>query len=203
MPNEIHGLASAVRTAVRCNYVIAALIWLGALAFAGYRFYQMRTLTPLEAEVLRAEVDSYTATSSDTDSDGFTTQLQTQVYVPVVWVRHQFNNRVYTVEARHDTAVSVVQDRIARRWKPGARIRIHIDPEEPGKPIPDLGLNLHTFQMCIVLVFTGCVFALFGYAFGRVAVLASRVFEQTAQRYAPAAAAASLARQRSAPYPSS
>ena len=202
MPNGTHGLASAVRTAVRCNYVIAAVIWLGALAFAGYRFYQMRTLTPLEAEVLRAEVDSYTATSSDTDSDGFTMQSQTQVYVPVVWVRYQFNNKVYTVEARHDTGgLKWVQDRIVRRWKPGARIRIHIDPDEPGKPVPDLGLNLPTFQVCIVLVFTGCVFALFGYTLGRVAVFASRVFEQTAQRYAPVAAAASRWRSKDLPAP--
>jgi hypothetical protein len=202
MLHATHGLASTVRTAVRCIYVVAGVIWLGALAFAGYRFYQMRTLTSLEAEVLRAEVDSYTATSRDTDSDGFTMQSPTQVYVPVVWVRYRFNNKVYSVGARHDTGgLKWVQDRIAQGWKPGARIRIHIDPDEPGKPVPDLGLNLHTFQMSIVLVFTGWVFVLFGYAFSRMAAFASRAFEHTVQRYASAAAAAGPRRSRDLPAP--
>lgn len=190
MAKAMQGPAPAVRTAVRCTYAVAGAIWLGALAFAGYRLYQMRTLTPLEAEVLKSGVDSYTTTRSETDWEGFATQSETEVHVPVVWVRYRFHGKTYTVEARHDTSgLKWIQERIARRWKPGERIRIHIDPGDPGKPVPDLGLNLHTFQMSFVLLFAGCVFALFGYGAGRLMVSVSGMVEQKLRQYGPGPAA--------------
>lgn len=200
--NGIHGLASAVRTAVRCIYAVTGVIWLGALVFAAYRFHQMYTLIPLDAEVLKAEVDSYAATSRATDSEGFTTQSQTQVQGPVVWVRYRFKNRDYTVEVRLDAGgLQLVQDWIARRWKPGTRMRIHIDPDEPGKPVPDLGFHLHTFQICMVLVFIGGVFALLGYGFGRLTMSAFKVLERTLQRPALASVPASRLRGEDLPKP--
>jgi len=185
VPNGVHSIASTVRTAIWCIYGIAGGIWFGALAFAAFRYYQMRTLTPIEAEVLNSEVDSYAVTSRDTDSNGFTVESGATVYVPVVWVRYQYNNEVYTAEARHDTGgIKWVQDRIARRWRPGARIRVHVDSAQPDKPVPDLGLNLHTFQVSIALVIAGFFFAFFGYALGSLAAYASRLFEQLTQAHA-------------------
>lgn len=183
MQDGIHDAASAARLAVRCIYAIAGLIWLGALAFALYRYHQIRTLTPVMAEVLKAETESYTSRTTATDSDGFTTDAEFKGYVPVVWVRYEFNGKTYTVEARYDTGSSFrwIQDRITRRWKPGSRIRVHIDPAKPDKPLPDLGLNLHTFQVSIVLVITGFFFVGLGYGMDRLGAYAWRLFDQLKQ----------------------
>lgn len=103
MQDVVPDAQSMVRLAVRGIYAIAGVIWLGALAFVLYRYYQIRTLTPVEAEVLKAETESYTERTTSTDSDGFTTEAEFKGYIPVAWVRYQFNGKTYTAEARHDT----------------------------------------------------------------------------------------------------
>jgi len=179
----MHDIASAVRTATWCIYGIAGFIWFVAIAFAGFRIYQMRTLVAVQAEVLNAATDSYTATARELDSDRFTYETQETVYVPVARVRYEFHGKTYTVAARHDTGSGFksIEDRITRRWKPGTRIRVHLDPSEPDRPIPDLGLNAHTFQMSIVAAIAGGVFALFGYGFGWLGSFGFRLFEQLKQ----------------------
>lgn len=180
MQDVVREAESVVRLAVRCIYAISGVIWLAALGFVLYRFYQLRTLVPLQAEVLKAETEAYTERTTGTDSDGFTTEAEFKGYIPVAWVRYEFNGKTYTAEARHDTGSSFkwVQDRITQRWKPGSRIGVHIDPAKPDKPLPDLGLNLHTFQMGIVLVIAGFFFAGVGYGFERLGAFAFRLFDQ-------------------------
>jgi len=180
MQSAVGEAASVVRLAARSVYAISGLIWIGALAFAWYRYHQIHTLTPLDALVLKSATESYTESVDSRDSQGFSEKSSFTGYLPVVWVRYEFGGKTYNVEAWHDTGSSFrwFQERITRRWKPGSRIRIHIDPAEPDKPLPDLGLNLHTFQMSIALVIIGIFFAGLGYAIGRLGTFIIQHFDR-------------------------
>jgi hypothetical protein len=182
----LNGLHDAIRLTAWSIYGMAGFIWLAALGFIGFRIYQVRTLTAVEAEVLRSGTDSYSETSRSTDSDGFTLESQSTNYASVAWVRYEFNGKTYTAEARHDTASGFksLQESIARRWKPGARIRVYIDPAAPDKPVPDLGLNLPTLQMSITLLITGAFFAAAGYGVTRLGAFLTRLFEQLKNAHA-------------------
>jgi hypothetical protein len=179
MQGVVGEAASVLRLAVRCIYAISGLICLGALAFAWYRYHQIHTLTPLDALVLKSATESYTETVDSRDSQGFSEKSKFTGYLPVVWVRYEFNGKTYSVEAWHDTGSSFrwFQERITRRWKSGSHIRVHLDPAKPDKPLPDLGLNLHTFQMSMALAIISLFFAGVGYGVGRLGTFAMRYFD--------------------------
>ncbi len=171
---------AAVRMAVWVIYGVGGFIWLVSLALAGYRIYQMRTLTAVDAEVVRTGLDSYRDTQLTREPDGFTREYGTTVYVPSVVVRYEFNGQAYTAEARYDSGSSFrsVEQAIANRWKPGARIRVHINPARPDKPVPEVRFNLPAFRMSIVSAVFGFCTILLGYGFGRLGAFGVRFFEQ-------------------------
>ncbi len=180
MPQPFHEFLSTLRTVVTWIYGFAALLFLGALALAGYRLYQRYTLTAVEAEVLRSELDSYIDRSTGTDSDGFTEETAARIYVPIARVRYQFQGKVYTVEIRSPSGSSFesLESRTLERWKPGARIRVYLDPTAPEKPTADLGFNYHTLHPSLILVMGALFVGGFAWLMERFAGAASRVFER-------------------------
>ncbi len=159
-------MESAIRAAVGLIHFLTWLLWLGALAFAAYRTYQMNTLPVVEAEVLKSETESYTSTSYRENAAGWNEQTQTRMYVPTALVRYTFAGQEFTANAKHDVGFSWkwVQDRLTRNWKSGSRIRIYIDPTKPGEPLAGLGFNLNTYLPAAFLVAFG--FFLMGCAWG-------------------------------------
>jgi hypothetical protein len=119
----------------------AILLWLMALAFVGFRIHQMGTLKVVEAEVLDAKTKSYMGRSYSKDATGWTVETRSRMYSADATVRYEFQGREYIAEASHDAGVSIKwpQDRLTRQWKPGSRIRVHIDPAKPDKPLAGLG----------------------------------------------------------------
>lgn len=156
-----------MRWAVASVRFLAWLVWAGALGFAGYRVYQMRTLPSVEAEVLQAATESYTSTAYRKNAAGWNEPTRSRMYVPTALVRYRYNGRTVAAMAKHDTGFSWkwVQDQVTRGWKPGSRIRIHIDPAQPEEPLAGLGLNLSTFLPVVLLAafggfLTGCAWVL-------------------------------------------
>jgi hypothetical protein len=151
-------------------YGLAILLWLGALAFAGYRIHQMRTLKVVDAEVLDAKTKSYMSKHYSRDATGWNVETRSRMYSADATVRYQYEGREYIAEASHDVGVSSqwLQDRLTREWKPGSRIRIHIDPAKPDNPLAGLGFNLNTFLPSVAMVFFGFVILGAGYGLGRL-----------------------------------
>jgi hypothetical protein len=151
-------------------YGLAILLWLGALAFAGYRIHQMRTLKVVDAEVLDAKTKSYSARHYSRDAAGWNVETRSRMYSANATVRYQYQGQEYIAEASHDVGVSSqwLQDRLTREWKPGSRIRIHIDPAKPDNPLAGLGFNLNTFLPSVAMVFFGFVILGAGYGLGRL-----------------------------------
>jgi hypothetical protein len=176
-------IQSAIQSTVRLIYVLSGLLWLAAIGFAAFRHHQMRTLLAVEAEVLEAETESYLNKITSRDMDGKLRDSTAQMYVPTAMVRYQFSGKVFTVKAGHDTATTSksFEDSLKRQWKPGTRIRIHIDPARPGEPVLGLGMNLHTYLVSAALIVAGAIIAAFGYAMGWAAGSGVRLFERFSQ----------------------
>jgi hypothetical protein len=154
-------------------YGLAILLWLGALAFAGFRIHQMGALKVVEAEVLDAKTKSYMARAYSKDATGWNVETRSRMYSANATVRYEYQGREHIAEASHDVGVSSkwLQDRLTREWKPGSRIRIHIDPAKPDSPLAGLGFNLNTFLPAIALVLFGFVLLGAGYGLGRLFAL--------------------------------
>ena len=172
-------MESAIRATVWFIHFLAVLTWLGAVAVAGYRLHQMRTLPAVQAEVIQAETESYTSTSYRKHAAGWTEQTQSPMYVPTATVRYSYNGQTLTGVAKHDVGFSWkwLQDSVTRSWKPGSRIWIHIDPAHPEEPLAGLGLNLSTFLPCVFLVAFGFFLMGCAYVVTRVGALALRFAE--------------------------
>jgi len=161
------------KTAHSAVWGSAVMLWLMALAFVGFRIHQMGTLKAVEAEVLDAKTKSYMGRSYSKDATGWTVETRSRMYSANATVRYQFQGREYIAEASHDTGVSIkwLQDRLTRQWKPGSRIRVHIDPAKPDKPLAGLGYNLNTFSIAIGAVLFGFAVLAAGWGFGRLYML--------------------------------
>jgi hypothetical protein len=151
-------------------YGIAVMVWLGALVFAGFRIHQMRTLEAVDAEVLDAKTESYMAKRFSRDATGWNVETRSRMYSANATVRYRYQGQEYITEASHDVGVSFqwLQDRLTREWKPGSRIRVHIDPAKPANPLAGLGFNLNTFSPSVALVLFGFVVWGAGYGLGRL-----------------------------------
>lgn len=170
----------AIRMAQWAIYGMAVMIWLGALAFVGYRIHQMGTLKVVEAEVLDAKTTSYMGKSYSKDATGWTVETRSRMYSANATVRYQFQGREYIAEASHDVGVSFqwIQDRLTRQWKPGSRILIHIDPAKPDQPTAGLGFNLNTFTPAFGMVIAGFMLLGVGYGLGRLPALLEKLVEK-------------------------
>jgi len=161
-------IVAAVQAGARWFYAIAGVIWLGALVFAGYRIYQIFTQVLVPAEVLESGLHPYYERSSDRDTDGFTEESVSLRYDREAKVRYQVNGKVITAGIRQSgSGFRWIEELVLREWKPGTRIRVRIDPAEPEKPQPALGLRYSTFQFSLVMALGGGCFAGFGYAMVR------------------------------------
>jgi hypothetical protein len=131
----------------------------------------------VDAEVLEAKTDSYMAKHYSRDATEWNVETRSRMYSATAMVRYQYEGREYVTEASHDVGISFqwVQDRLTREWKPGSRIRVHIDPAKPASPLAGLGLNLNTFSPMIGLVFFGLVVWGAGYALGGLPKLLGRL----------------------------
>jgi hypothetical protein len=160
-------------------YGIAVMLWLGALAFVGFRIHQMGTLKVVDAEVLDAKTKSYMARHYSKDAAGWNVETRSRMYSANATVRYEYQGREYIAEASHDVGVSIqwLQDRLTREWKPGSRIRIHIDPAKPDSPLAGLGFNLNTLSPAIVLALVGFLVLGAGYGLGRLFALHAKFFE--------------------------
>jgi hypothetical protein len=154
-------------------YGIAVMVWLGALVFVGFRIHQMRTLAAVDAEVLDAKTKSYLAKRYSRDATGWNVETRSRMYSANATVRYQYQGREYIAEASHDVGVSCqwLQDRLTREWKPGSRMRVHIDPAKPDNPLAGLGFNLNTFSPSVALVLFGFVVWGAGTGLGRLLAL--------------------------------
>ena len=164
------------RLVVRLIYVMAGLTWLGALAFAGYRIFQMRTLPSVEAQILHAETESYRSKSYRRNAAGWNQEIYTRMYVPVALVRYEYGGKTITAEAKHDVGFSWkwVQDRLTREWKPGARMLVRIDPAKPEEPLAGLGMNFNTFLPVPFIAGFGFLLMGIAYGVGRLGLLVAR-----------------------------
>ncbi len=161
--------------------VIAIMVWLGALAFVGYRIHQMRTLKVVDAEVLDAKTESYMSKHYSKDAAGWNVETRSRMYSANATVRYQYEGREYIAEASHDVGVSSqwLQDRLTREWKPGHRMRIHIDPAKPDSPLAGLGFNLNTFLPSAAMVFFGFFVLGMGYGVGWLFALFLKIAGRT------------------------
>ncbi len=168
---------SAIRFTVGFIYFLAGLIFVGAVVFTGYRIYQMATLPSVEAEVLQADTESYASTSYRRNAAGWNEPTRTRMFAATALVRYSYNGKTVTAEAKHDVGLSSkwLQDRMTKDWKPGARIRIHLDPAQPSEPLAGLGVNLNTFLPAFCLVFFGFFLVGCGYGLTRAAALLVRL----------------------------
>jgi hypothetical protein len=164
-------MEESVKMALRIIDVVAAVMWAGAAVFAGYRIYQLATLRAVDAEVLKAETDSYVVSGEDEDSHGFRRQYSHPMYRALALVRYEFGGQQYTAVARHvaESSFRSGVDRRVRGWKPGSRIRVHVRPDKPDQPQVGLGLNLGTFKIPLLLVGMGYLWLGLGYVLKRVA----------------------------------
>lgn len=172
-------MESALKMAQWTVYGLAIMLFVGALAFAVWRNHQLNTLTPVRAEVLEAGTESYMASHYSEDASGWKEETETRMYSAVAKVRYETGGRRYEMEARHDVGVSWewVQKRLAREWKPGSMIWVHLDPAKPEAPIAGLGYNLNTFLPSFGLVLFGMMLWAMGYGLGRLLPLARRIEE--------------------------
>lgn len=170
---------SALKMVQWTVYGLAALIWIGALVFAGYRNHQLKTLKPVRAEVIEAATEGYMSSHYGEDSSGWRVETQSKMYSAVARVKYEFGGRQYEAEASHDVGVSWawVQDRLTREWKPGAKIWVHIDPAKPDQPTAGLGYNLNTFLPSVGMILFGWVIWAMGYGLGRLLPLLQRIQE--------------------------
>ncbi len=136
---------------------IAVLCWLGAAAFAGFRFYQMRTYDVVSAVVLEAGTSGYQVSVTTEDSDGFKRDSYETMYSAEALVEYDYKGKHYKTVASHDVGTSSrwFQERLTRNWKPGSRIRVRINPAKPDKPLAGVWLNLHTFTPALGLIVFG------------------------------------------------
>jgi hypothetical protein len=171
----------AIRMALWIFRALTAVMWAGAVAFAAYRVYQLCTLRVVEAEVLKAETDSYLTTGEEEDSYGFRREYSTPVYRAKALVRYVYQGKTYTAVASPDTGTigfRFTQDRLVEKWKRRPRIRVHINPVKPDQPQIELGLNLDTFWVAIILTAVGLLFVGMGYGVSRVAAYFARLMGQ-------------------------
>jgi len=169
---------ASVRVAVWSFYFLAGVVWLGSLVFIAYRIHQLRTLPVVDAEVIKAGTDSYVTRSYETDTDGWSQEVYHRWYAAAVVVRYEYKGKQFITEARHDVASSKwIQDRLARKWKPGTRIRIRIDPARPQEPLAGLGVNLNTFLPAFGLVACGFILVAMGYGVARLGAFLTQLFD--------------------------
>lgn len=170
---------SALKLAQWTVYGLAALIWIGALVFAGYRNHQLNTLKPVRAEVIESATEGYMSSHYGEDATGWRVETQSRMYSAVARVKYEFAGRQHEAIASHDVGVSWawIQDRLTRDWKPGVKIWVHIDPSKPDQPKAGLGYNLNTFLPSLGLIVFGCAIWAMGCGLGRLLPLVQRIQE--------------------------
>jgi hypothetical protein len=78
------------------------------------------------------------------------------------------NGKAVTAEIRQSgSGFRWIEEWALREWKPGTRIRVRIDPAEPGQPQPALRLSYSTFSFSFGMVLGGFLFAGFGCGMAR------------------------------------
>ena len=167
-------MESALKAAQWTVYGLALVIWLGSAAFAVWRNQQLITLKPVPAEGVEAATKSSMKSSHGENPSGWNVETKSRMYAATAKVRHQFLGRQYETEASQDVGASCagLHDRLTRHWKPGAVIRVHVDPARPGAPIAGLGDNLNTFLPPYGMALFGLVIWGMGYGLVRLIPLA-------------------------------
>jgi hypothetical protein len=176
------GLA-AMQSVCRWFYVVGGLMWVGALVFAGIRVYQICTQVLVPAVVVDSRLIAYSQPSQETDSDGFTRDSAALSHYREATVRYEANGKTNTAAiGQSGSGFRWIEDRLMKEWKPGAHIRVRIDPARPGKPQPALGLHYSTFEAGIGLLLGGFCFAGFAWGIERALEFVLRKLETFAGR---------------------
>lgn len=136
---------------------LAVFFFAGAAAFVAYRVYQMRNWPELEAEVLDAGARSYTSKWTAKDSRGFSRDYPVTMNTAIALVRYNWQGEEVVAEASTDVATTSrgFAESIAGDWRPGSKIKVHIDPAKPERPLAGLGWNATTLLPAIALLVMG------------------------------------------------
>ncbi len=171
-----------MQSVCRWFYAIGGLMWVGALVFTGMRIYQICTQVLVTAVVVDSGLIPYSQTSQETDVDGFTRDSASLSYYREVTVRYDVNGKTTTAAfGQSGSGFRWIEDRVMREWKPGAHIRVRIDPDRPDRPKAALKLDYSTFDASIGLLLGGFCFAGFAYAMSRALEYVLRKFEAYAR----------------------